>query len=79
MSRSGWFSPELPQVEAVFDNAAFDMAVDGGPEHQAVAEINEAAPPTVGMAACNACIRNPPKQYVPSEYPLILMTLRARD
>ncbi len=23
-------------------------------------------PPKVGMAACNACNRNPPKQYVPS-------------
>ncbi len=42
-------------------NAAFDMAVDGGLEQQAVVEINEA-----GMAAHNACIRNPPKQYVPS-------------
>jgi hypothetical protein len=41
-------------------------AVDGGPEQQAVAKINQAAPPKVGMAACNACIRNSPKQYVPS-------------
>jgi hypothetical protein len=42
-------------------NAAFDMAVNGGLEQQAVAEINEA-----GMVACNACLRNPPKQYVSS-------------
>ncbi len=62
----GGSQPEPPQVEAVFDSAAFDTAVNGGLEQQAVAEINEAAPPKVGMAACNACIRNPPKQYVPS-------------
>ena len=62
----GGSQPEPPQVEAVFDNAAFDTAVDGGLKQQAVAEINEAAPPKVGMAACNARIRNPPKQYVPS-------------
>jgi hypothetical protein len=43
-----------------------DMAVNGGLEQQAVAEIIQAAPPKVGMAACNAGIRNPPKQYVPS-------------
>jgi hypothetical protein len=61
----GGSQPEPPQVEAVFDNAAFDMAVDGGPKQQ-VAEINQAAPPEVGMVACNACIRNPPKQYVPN-------------
>ena len=42
------------------------MAVDGGLEQQAVAEINQAAPPKVGMAARNACIRNLPKQYVRS-------------
>jgi hypothetical protein len=42
------------------------MAVDVGLEQQAVAEINDAAPPKVGVAACNACIRNLPKQYVPS-------------
>jgi hypothetical protein len=42
------------------------MAVDGGLKQHAVAEINEAAPPKLGMAARNACIRNPPKQYVPS-------------
>jgi hypothetical protein len=62
----GGSQPEPPQVEAVFDNAAFDTSVDGGLEQQAVAEINEAAPSKVGMAACNSCIRNPPKQYVPS-------------
>jgi hypothetical protein len=62
----GGSQPEPPQVEAVSNNAAFDTAVDGGPEQQAVAEINEAAPPMVGRAACNARIRNPPKQYVPS-------------
>ncbi len=62
----GGSQPEPSQVEAVFDNAAFDMAVDGGLKQQAVSEINEAAPPKVGMAACNARIRNPPKQYVPS-------------
>ncbi len=53
-------------MEVFFDNAAFDTAVDGGLEQQALAEINEAAPPKVGMAPRNACIRNPPKQYVPS-------------
>jgi hypothetical protein len=62
----GGSQPEPPQVEAVLDNAAFDTAVDGGPKQQAVAEINQAAPPKVGMVARNACIRNPPKQYVPS-------------
>ena len=62
----GGSQPEPPQVEAVFDNAAFDTAVNGGRKQQAVAEINEAAPPKVGLAACNACIRNPLKQYVPS-------------
>ncbi len=61
----GGSQPEPPQVEAVFDNAAFDMAVDGGLEQQAVSKINEAVPPKVGMAARNARIRNPPKQYVP--------------
>ncbi len=50
----------------VFDNAAFDTAVDGGPEPQAVAETNQPASPKVGMVARNACIRNPPKHYVPS-------------
>ncbi len=50
----GGSQPEPPQVEAVFDNAAFDMAVDGGPKQQAVAEINQAGPPKVGMAVCNA-------------------------
>jgi hypothetical protein len=62
----GGSQPEPPQVEAVFDNAAFDTAVNGGLEPQAVAEINQAAPAKVGLAACNACIRNSPKQYVPS-------------
>jgi hypothetical protein len=62
----GGSQPEPLQVEAVFHNAAFDTAVDGGLKQQAVAEINEAAPPKVGMVACNACTRNPPKQYVPS-------------
>ncbi len=62
----GGSQPEPPQVEAVFDNAAFDTAANGGLKQQAVAEINEAAPPKVGMVACNACIWNPPKQYVPS-------------
>ncbi len=62
----GGSQPEPPQVGAFFDNAAFDMAVNGGLKQQAVAEINEAAPPKVGMVACNACIRNLPKQYVPS-------------
>jgi hypothetical protein len=33
---------------------------------KAVSEINKAVPPKVGMVACNAFIRNPPKQYVPS-------------
>jgi hypothetical protein len=62
----GGSQPEPPQVEAVFDYAAFDSAVNGGPKPQAVAEINQAAPPKVGMAAHNACIRYPPKQYVSS-------------
>ncbi len=62
----GGSQPEPPQVEAVFDNAAFDTAVNDGLEQQAVAEINQAAPPKVGMVACNARIRNLPKQYVPS-------------
>ena len=59
------FEVEPSQEEAVFDSAAFDTAVDGGLEEQ-VAETNKAASPTVGMAARNARIRNPPKQYVPS-------------
>jgi hypothetical protein len=42
------------------------MAVNGGLEQQAVAEIIQPAPPKVGMVACNAHIRNPPKQYAPS-------------
>ncbi len=62
----GGSQPEPPHVEAVFDNAAFDTAANGGLEQQAVAEIIQAAPPKVGMAAHNAHIRNPPKQYVPS-------------
>jgi hypothetical protein len=62
----GGSQPKPPQVEAVFDHASFDMAVNGGLKQQAVAETNEAAPPKVGMAARNACIRNLPKQYVPS-------------
>jgi hypothetical protein len=41
------------------------MAVDGGLEQQAVAEIFEVAPPKMGMAARNARIRNLLKQYVP--------------
>jgi hypothetical protein len=36
----GGSQPEPPQVEAVFDSAAFDTTVDGGPEPQAVVEIN---------------------------------------
>ena len=59
------FEVEPSQEESVFDSAAFDTAVDGGLEEQ-VAETNKAASPTVGMAARNARIRNPPKQYVPS-------------
>ncbi len=59
------FEAEPSQVEAVFDNAAFDTAVIGGLEEQ-VAETNKAASPKVGMAARNARIWNPPKQYVPS-------------
>jgi hypothetical protein len=62
----GGSQPEPPQVEAVFDSAAFDTTVNGGPKPQAVAEINQAVPPKVRRAACNACIWNPPKQYVPS-------------
>ncbi len=62
----GGSQPEPPQVEAAFDNAAFDTAVDGGPKQQDVAEINQVVPPKVGMAARNAHIRNPPKQYVSS-------------
>jgi len=59
------FEVEPSQEEAVFDSAAFDTAVDGGLEEQ-VAETNKAASPTVGMAARNARVRNPPKQYVPN-------------
>jgi hypothetical protein len=60
---------ELSQEEAVFDSAAFDMAVVGSLEEQVaeqVAETNKAASPKVGMAARNAWIRNPPKQYAPN-------------
>ncbi len=53
----GCSQPEPPQLEAVFDSAAFVTTVDGGPKPQAVAEINQAVPPKVGMAACNARIR----------------------
>ena len=55
------FEAEPSQEETVFDSAAFDTAVDGGLEEQ-VSETNKAA----GMAARNARIRNPPKQYVPN-------------
>jgi hypothetical protein len=44
----GGSQPEPPQVKAVFDNAAFDTAVNGGPEQQAVSEINQAAPASKG-------------------------------
>jgi hypothetical protein len=54
------FEAEPSQEEAVFDSAAFDRAVDGGLEEQ-VAETNKAASLTVGTAARNARIRNPPK------------------
>ena len=63
------FEAEPSHEEAVFDSAAFDTAVDGGLEEKVaeqVAETNKAASPKVGMAACNARIRNPPKQYVPN-------------
>jgi hypothetical protein len=33
----GGSQPEPPQVEAVFDSAAFDTTLNGGPEPQAVA------------------------------------------
>jgi len=59
------FEDEPSQEETVFDSAAFDTAVDGGLKEQ-VAETNMAASPKVGMAARNARIRNPPKQYVPN-------------
>ncbi len=63
------FEAEPSQEEAVFDSAAFDTAVVGGLEEQVaeqVAETNKAASPKVGMAARNARIMNPPKQYVPN-------------
>jgi hypothetical protein len=59
------FEAEPSQEETVFDSAAFDTAVDGGLEEQ-VAETNNSASPKVGMAARNARVRNPPKQYVPN-------------
>jgi hypothetical protein len=58
-----------PQVDALFDEAVFDMALDDGLETY---ELNEpidepkAASPKAGMVACNACNRKQPQKYVPS-------------
>jgi hypothetical protein len=58
----------VPQVDAVFDGAVFDTALDGGLEEQLnepIAEM-EAATPKVGMAARNICNRKKPATYAPS-------------
>jgi hypothetical protein len=58
----------VPQVDAVFDGAVFDMALYGGLKEQLnepIAEM-EAATPKVGMAARNARNRKKPATYAPS-------------
>ncbi len=58
-----------PQVDALFDDAVFDMALDDGVKTYKLNEPfdePEAASPKAGMAACNACNRKQPQKYVPS-------------
>ncbi len=58
-----------PQVDALFHDAVFDMALDDGLKTYALNEhIDEpkAASPKAGMVACNACNRKQPLKYVPS-------------
>jgi hypothetical protein len=57
----------VPQVDAVFDGAVFDTALDSGLEEQLNEPIaeTEAATPKVGMAARNACNRKKPATYAP--------------
>jgi hypothetical protein len=58
-----------PQVDALFDDAVFDKALDDGLEaYKLNGPIDEpvASSPKAGMAACNACNRKQPQKYVPS-------------
>ncbi len=52
-----------PHINALFDDAIFDMALDDGLKSYALNEpIDEpkAASPKAGMVACNACNRKQP-------------------
>jgi hypothetical protein len=58
-----------PQVDALFDDTVFDMALDDGLKTYELNDPNnetEAASPKAGMAACNAHNRKQPQKYVPS-------------
>ncbi len=56
-----------PPQDAVFDNAAFDTALDYGLDQEAVSEtVAQAESPEVGMAAHNARNRKQLEKYVPS-------------
>jgi hypothetical protein len=58
-----------PQVNALFDDAVFDTALDDSLETYKLNEhIDEPedASPKAGMAACNARNRKQPQKYVPS-------------
>jgi hypothetical protein len=65
----GGSQADPPQVDTLFDDAVFDMALDDGFKTYALNEpIDElkAASTKAGMAACNTCNRKPPQKYVPS-------------
>ncbi len=58
-----------PQINALLDEAVFDMALDDGLETYKLNEpIDEpkVASPKAGMVACNACNRKQPQKYVSS-------------
>jgi hypothetical protein len=56
-----------PPLDAVFDDAVFDMALDYGLDQEPVTETaTQVESPKVGMVAHNACSRKQPEKYVPS-------------
>ncbi len=58
-----------PPVDALFDDAVFDTALDDGLETYKLNEHidgPEAASPKARMAACNACNRKQPQKCIPS-------------
>jgi hypothetical protein len=65
----GGSQADPPQVDALFDDAVFDMALDNGLKTYAFNEpIYEpkAASLKAGVVACNACNRKHPQKYFPT-------------